>query len=389
MTNRNFSTNFNDIHFNEDYENYGSQGEFKDKYKTKEEKKMVFINSKDINYLAKDTLYNFSINFSQGNSGDSSINGNFKNITNIRFVEITMRDTYINLNEINGLYNQGIISTNNLSVNTDSYNPRLERLSDLPYLILELTDINQLNYGSNNDINKSSFILKYDDDKDIRNNSGDYSFNSNNKYTEFGNVNNSIYAKTNSKALYFKNYGNMDMTYYPTPKGFLKNMKVTLKTPYGDVLTRMNDYLTMASIEKNSNLIKITMASYFSPEEYSLGDRIIFKTFSVTGSLDRKNDLETFINRSTGHRIIKHDEAVSDTKMYKSLFIPFHYDMILDVSKVTDTSDAATTYNVDDYGLSSNITCGGTLINSSQQIFFSLEITTELRDDGLLHGNII
>ena len=257
------------------------------------------------------------------------------------------------------------------------------------YLILELTDINQLNYGSNNEINKSSFILKYDDDKDIRDNSGEYSFNSNNKYTEFGNVNNNIYAATNSKLLFFTNYGELNMNYYPTPKGFMKNMRVCLKTPYGDVLKRMNDYLTLANISKNSNLIKITMTEFFSPEEYSLGDRIVFKDVSITGTLPRKIDLETYLNRSSGHRIIKHDDVVTNTKMYKSILIPFHYDMILEVANVTDETDAATTYNVDDYGLSGSITCSGTLINTSQQIFCSLEITTELRDDGLLHGNIL
>ena len=29
--------------------------------------------------------------------------------------------------------------------------------SDLPYLILEITDINDINYGTNNSINKASF----------------------------------------------------------------------------------------------------------------------------------------------------------------------------------------------------------------------------------------
>jgi hypothetical protein len=390
MADRNFVTNFNELHYKEDFEGYGSQGEFKDEYKTKEERKLVFINSKDINYLSKDTMYNFSINFSPGNSnggGNSSINMNFKNVTNIKFVDLVIRDSYLNMSEINGLYNQGIISTNNVSVNADSYNPRLERISDLPYLVLELTDVNQLNYGSNNEINKSAFILKYDDDKIIRDNSGDYSFNSNNKYTEFGNINNSIYAKTNNKLLYYKKYGELSMCFYPTPKGFLKNMKVVLKTPYGDVISKMNDYLTLATIEKDGtdDIIKITMASYFSPEEYSLGDRIVFNQFIITGTLARQNDLETFINRTDGHRIVKHDGVISNTKLYKVIYIPFKYDMVLD----TSISSASDSYNLDDYGLSGSITCNGTLINSSQQLFMSLEVTTESRDNGLLHSNII
>jgi hypothetical protein len=382
---RNFLRGFNDIHHNEEMENYGSKGEFKDDYKTKEEKKLVFINSKDINYLSKDTIYNFSMNFTPGSITSASVNINFKNITNIRFVDLVIRDSYVNLSELNGLYNQQIIKSKVVTVSDDdSYNPRVERLSDLPYLILELTDINQMNYGSNNAINKSSFILKYDDDKDIRNNSGEYSFNSDNRYIEFGNVNNSFYAGTNNKLLYYKNFGEIDMKYYPTPKGFLKNMKVCLKTPYGDVLKRMNDYLTVASIEKNSNKIRITMTEYFSPEEYSLGDRIIFSNFSITGTLGRKNDIETFINREVGHRIVSHKNNIANTKLYKSIEIPFNYVMNLDAS----VSSAGDSYTVDDYGLSSSITCTGTLINASQQLFFSLEITTQLRDDGLLHSNL-
>ncbi len=382
---RNFLRNFEDVYYEEDIQNYGSKGEFKNDYKTKEEKKVVFINSKDINFQSSDTMFNFSINFTPGNSGNASVNINFKNITNIRFVDLVIRDCYINLPQLNGLYNQGVIKSKSVTVtNDDSYNPRFERLSDLPYLILELTDINQMNYGTNNAINKSSFVLKYDDDKDIRDNSGEYSFNSSNKYTEFGNVNNSFYAATNNKMLFFKNYGELDMNYYPTPKGFLKNMKLVLKTPYGDVLKRMNNFLTCASIEKSGNIIRITMTEYFSPEEYSLGDRMIFSGFNITGSLGRSSDLETFLNRDTGHRIVAHSNNITDTKLYKSIDIAFDYTMKLDAS-ITSVGD---TYVVDDYGLSGSINCGGTLINASQQLFFSFEVTTELRDDGLLHGNL-
>ena len=135
---RNFLRGFNDIHHNEEMENYGSKGEFKDDYKTKEEKKLVFINSKDINYLSKDTIYNFSMNFTPGSITSASVNINFKNITNIRFVDLVIRDSYVNLSELNGLYNQQIIKSKVVTVSDDdSYNPRVERLSDLPYLILE------------------------------------------------------------------------------------------------------------------------------------------------------------------------------------------------------------------------------------------------------------
>jgi hypothetical protein len=382
---RNFIRNPNDIHFDEDMENYGSLGDFKDNYDTKEEKKLVFINTKDINFSSNDTMFNFGINFSPGTNKTSSVNVNFKNIVNIRFVDLIIKDSYLNLSQLNGLFSQGVIKSKSVTItNDDSYNPRFERLSDLPYLILELTDINQINYGSNNQINKASFVLKYDDDKDIRNNSGEYSFNASNRYTEYGNVNNSFYAGTNNKMLYYKNFGELDMSYYPTPRGFMKNMKVTLKSPYGDILKRMNDFLTCASIQKVGNVIKITMSKYFSPEEYSLGDRLIFTNFRLTGTLGRSSDLETFINRSIGHRIVAHSDNIADTKLYKSIDIAFDYIMKLDAS----ISAAENTFSVDDYGLTGSLDCGGTLINGSQQMFLSLEITTQQRDNSLLHGNL-
>ena len=63
---RNFLRNFNDVHYNEDMQNYGSKAEFKEDYKTKEEKKLVFINTKDINFSSNDTMFDFSINFTPG-----------------------------------------------------------------------------------------------------------------------------------------------------------------------------------------------------------------------------------------------------------------------------------------------------------------------------------
>ena len=383
---RNFVQNYNDIQYNEDLKSYNSLGEFKDDYSTKEEKKLIFFNSKDIDYLADDTTYNFSINFSP-NSTLASLNKNFKNIKKIKLLNLTIRDAYVNLSQLNGLYSQDIINSYDVSVNSNSINPRLERLSDLPYLILELTDINQLNYGTNNDINKSSFILKYDDDKDIRNNTGEYTFNSNNNYTEFGNINNSIYGDTNNKMLYYINYGELDMDYTPTPKSLLNNMRFSLKTPYGETIKKQQNYLTVIKIENSSNMIKFYTSEYFSPEEYSLGDRVIFKNFvSNLETNGRKYDIETFINRNEGHNIIQHGDNLANTKLYKSFFIPFNYTLSLN----STISSAANTFIVDNYSLSaSDESCSGTLINASQQIFLSLEITYETRDNSVLHSNII
>ena len=381
MSNRSFVPNFNDVHFQEEYKQYNSLGDFKDNYNTKKETKVLFFNTKDINYLCGDHSYNFSIHFSPGNNDLSSINRTFKNVTNISFVDFVIKDAYVDINHVNYLYNKGILSLSNCI--------RLERLSDLPYLILEITDINNINYGTNNNINKSSFILKYDDDKDIRNNSGTFITYSSGDNLEYKNLNDSLLPETNNKMLYYTCFSKSPMNFYPSPKGHLKNMKICIKTPQGKILKKMNDYLTINSIKKNvDNLdirFEITFSEYFSPEEYSLGDRIIFKNLSITGSLQRKSDLETYLNDDNGLLILSHTNNLASTKMYKSLCVSIKHNLLKDSS----ISSVANTYIEDDFGLSGSITCNGTIINASQQILIGLEITSEVRDNNLLNGNII
>ena len=60
-------------------------------------------------------------------------------MTSIKFVDLVIKDRYVDLKEINYLYN-----TSNISLER---NIKMERISDLPYLIIEISDINNLNYG--------------------------------------------------------------------------------------------------------------------------------------------------------------------------------------------------------------------------------------------------
>ena len=85
MDNKNFVQNFNDIHFQEEYNQYESLADFKDEYNTKDETKVIFFNTKDINYLSGDNCFNFSIYFSPGNIDASSISTTFKNVKTINF----------------------------------------------------------------------------------------------------------------------------------------------------------------------------------------------------------------------------------------------------------------------------------------------------------------
>ena len=364
MSQKNFVQNFNDIHFQEEYKQYESLANFKEEYNTTEETKVIFFNTKDINYLTGDNCYDFSIYFSPGNNQSSSINTSFKNVKSIKFLNLVIRDAYVNLDEVNYLFNRQVLAINN--------GVRLERLSDLPYLILEVTDIHNINYGTNNNINKASFILKYDDDKDIRNNSGTYISYELNDNLEYNNINNSIIPETNNKVLYYSCFSETDMNFYPSTKGILKNMKITLKTPNGKILKKMNDFLTIKSIKKENNLIKLSFDKYFSPEEYTLGDKIIFKDFKVVSELQRKIDLETFLNSNDGHLIVKHSDILPSTKMFKSLCISVKNFLLKD-STIVNVNNS---YEEDDFGIPTpnDTLCTGTIINSSQHFFNKLDV---------------
>ena len=101
MSNRNFVPNFNDVHFEEEYNNYDSLGTFKEDYNTIDETKIIFFNTKDVNYLTGDNSFNFSIYFTPGNNDLSSINRNFKNVKNINLVDLVIRDCYVDLEHAN------------------------------------------------------------------------------------------------------------------------------------------------------------------------------------------------------------------------------------------------------------------------------------------------
>jgi hypothetical protein len=380
MSKRNFVQNFNDVHFKEEYNNYDSLGTFKEDYNTIDETKIIFFNTKDVNYLTGDNSFNFSIYFTPGNNELSSINRNFKNVKKINLVDLVIKDCYIDTEYANYLYNKGLLGLSN--------NIRLERLSDLPYLILEITDVNNLNFGTNNHLNKSSFILKYDDDKDIRNNSGTFITYNESDNLEYKNINNSLLPETNNKMLYYKVFGDICMEYLPSPMGTLKNMKICLKTPYGNILSKMNNYLTISSIIRNhDNLLQLNFTEYFSTEEYSIGDKILIKNLTITGILGRKYDVETYLNNMEGLTILKHNNNLTSTKMFKSLSVSFKNEFLKDSS----ISYSVNTYNEDDFLISnvSDLSCTGTLINMSQQMCIGLEITSEIRNNSLLHGNII
>lgn len=360
--------------------------EFKQSYKTHYNDTLLIINSKDRNYESNESTYDFSINFtsmSNSLSKNATINKNFKNIVQIELLELIIPNIYVNQREVVCLYDESLI-TSKTAVDENSNHIVCEKISDLPYLIVNMSEIENNNVGTNKEINKSSFIVRYDDYKDKTNNSGSYVNNGVNVF-EIGNVNNSTIAISDRKLLTYKPFGDLSINYNSQPRNYLKNIKIDLTTPNGTLLTNLSHYLILQYVELKDtsgdyNKLHITFTKHFTPDEYHLGDNIIFKDVSLSGSFER---CENFLNRSSGHTIIGHSDNIAGTKLYKSIIVAL--DFTLDLSTTTRTIVK------DNFGLNTDtqVSSTGTLINSSLQCIFAIKVKTESRDQQMLHSNII
>lgn len=359
----------------------------KKSYNTHYNDTLLIINSKDRYYESDELTYNFSINFtsmSNSLSKNATINKNFKNIVSIELLELIIPNIYVNQMEVVCLYDEGYI-TSKTATNENSNHILCEKISDLPYLILNMSELENNNLGTNKEINKSSFIIKYDDYKDKTNNSGSYTNNGLNVF-EIGNINNSTIAISDRKLLTYKPFGELSINYNSQPRNYLKNIKIDIMTPNGISLTNLSDYMTLNAIELKAisgdyNKLHITFTKHFTPDEYHVGDNIIFKDVTLDGSFER---CENFLNRKNGHTIIGHDDIIAGTKLYKTLIIPL--DFTLDLSTTTRTIVK------DNFGLNTDTsvsTNGGTMINTALQCILAMKIKTETRDEQMLHSNII
>lgn len=101
------------------------------------------------------------------------------------------------------------------------------------------------------------------------------------------------------------------------------------------------------------NSIGINTKKYFSPEEYNIGDKILFRNIvmSNTDFYDKnflaKSQLENFINRESGHTIIGVGESqattnISRCNMFNQIQIPFIYNL----DKNTGNSSIEDTFNL-------------------------------------------
>ena len=369
----------------DEFEQYINLDDTKDKYKTLKKDNIIVINSKDRN-LTIDTNYNFSINFNSINSNSLNISTNFKNIVAVEFLKLIIPNIYLDITEVLSLYNKGLI-------NATSNTKRFMRISDLPYLLLHINEIkNRDTFGSNNNINKSSFILIMDDKVDKTNtNSGNITIDST-TFSEHGNLNNTIVGGMDTRLMILKDLACNAINYYASPQSYLSNLEISITTPEGKVISNLNNYLECSTI-KSDNItpssatkLIITCSKFLCGDEYSIGDKIIFKDILVSDNT--YSDLKNFLLKEDGHSILQlGGKGSGTTKLYSEIHIPYEFIIDLSVSNNADgNSTIKNNFNLDSTGISF---ISGKILNLSLQTMFALQITTEERDESKLHANII
>jgi len=371
----------------DEFEQYIDMDNTKDKYNTITKSNIIIINSKDRDYNLY-TNYNFCINFNS-NSKFLNINKTFKNIVSIEFLYLIIPNIYVDIIEGLSLFNKQIIKYNENPIN-------LMRISDLPYLLLNISEIkNNETFGSNNQINKACFILKLDDKNELTYLNGGNTTISGTTFTSNGNLNNGIVATAEKKILYYKDIGCTPIIFHSSPQSYLNNLEISLMTPEGKIISNLNNCLdcnTIASVGNDSDgspfKINITFTQYFCGDEYNIGDKIIFKDISFTNSVN--SDLVNFLLKEEGHTILEHGGKGSGplSKLYSQITIAPEY--IIDINTSTNgigKSEIKNKFDLDTLGTHTFI--AGKAFNLSLQITLGLKITTEERDEFKLHSHII
>ena len=333
----NYSSNYNDNELEEDFNAFKDDLNTstiipKPNIETHLVDYYVYINSKDRNIDMEDTAFNFNVSFNNLASGIKIITA-LTNVVKIELLELIMPDFYTNIEDTLFLYSNGVITS---KPNDNSKNIRTQRLSDLPYIQIQLENMNNDNVvGTNNSINKSSFIMKLDEKIISTNQNSGYYTSSGTDNIEIGNINNSIVAGTEKHILRYKPSDNCSIQYRENEMPKLANITFSVRDTLGHIFSYFNDSLSLSTITYNETdkLFRLDTTELFSSDEYSLGDKILINSATITDTSIRNEDLVSFLTRPEGHIIASHygnarnDPINASIKLFKGLYIAMSYNI--------------------------------------------------------------
>lgn len=235
-------------------------------------------------------------------------------------------------------------------------------VSDYPYLLLSVENINDNLFGTNKYLDNALGIM-----------------------TPLN-----LLTKSFSECNYIelKNTTGKSKEYYQAPIGKLSKLNISIKTPFGENPHELNDVLSVKSItylpEVASNLaseyLVVQTTDYFYPEQHKVGDIIKFGSYVYrdTGVYSEAFNFNTFINQDKGHRVIAVSTSDSTKYLYNRLYIPTPNSASVtsgDVTAVSWFSDLKTK-SMGNLSTASSVTDSGKLLNYSLQshVIFKIRV---------------
>ena len=297
------------------------------KYEEKKyiKKSQIYVNSIDRNWNNDtDNTFFYNVSFS---TNSFSIPKIFKNIKSVSIDSVIMPNLYSNIKDLHGNTSENLIKFLGENAEDSIKMINLEKLSDLPYIIMKIQELQSPNFATNNILNGASAILIKDDEKCLSNdNTGSISYSNDTKI--YGNSNKSLIPGNKTYVTIFKNIGSKIV--YNTPMDSLANLNISFYKNNNKKLELLNDYLSITKIEKASKKLLINTKTYFSSEEYKTGDTILFKDVTTTDY-----NLKKFLEREEGHTILDKNKIIVDTETAQGVADETNYTITLETETET------------------------------------------------------
>jgi hypothetical protein len=212
------------------------------------------VDSKDRNWLAGDTNFNFNFKLENNSTNNrlGVLEKSYKNITSININTIIIPNFFINIDDIHCAKGLGLLL--NYNGELASKNINFPRLSDLKYIIVKIDEYNSNINGTNNILNNSSgiFIVDYSLPKTYNNSIDNaYGLNADNNIERYTSSNLLNVGESHLKNVILDNLVLKNISVskeFIKTKDSLSNFNFTFYKPDGTELKLKNDKLTLSSI---------------------------------------------------------------------------------------------------------------------------------------------
>ncbi len=228
-------------------------------------------------------------------------------------------------------------------------------LLDLQYISVEIEEFSNVNFGTNDTLNKS-----------------------------FSNMIplSSVYPGNTGlmKFVELKNISVEEKIFKPVPLNCLNSLTIKMRDNLGNLLKFRNEQLTIESVEykavDDKKYLKITTNEYFSQLEYQEGDRVIFKNISSEHST-----LKSFLEKENGHKIFYESDFTEKSNLgdLNSLVNIFYITNKTSESSGSFSIDITDTISVSD----------GNILNTNLQLLMYFQVENKEKSFENLNARII